>query len=190
MGAARIRAGDQRPVIRRGRVALWVAVLGFRHVEDIRTDTYLTHATEHAQAQASGKSGEYLDDLGFYQSRHQHNRIAVIDGGDDAYLYPETSSYFWEWDADASRLRYRDLRNSATSAGRQALYASGLVVVNHLISAIHAARTAGRASTPESATAVSGHATARGEAGPSRVQLALTVLPDGSGISLAARRRF
>ena len=174
-------------------VALWGAVLGSRYVEDIRRDNYLTYAAEHAQAQASGKSGEYLDDLGFYQSRHQHNRVAVIDGGEDAYLYPETASYFWEWDEDASRQRYRDLRNSSTSAGRQALYASGLVVVNHLISAIHAARTAGRSRTPESSTALSDravHSRSQVEARPSSVQLGLAVLPGGSGVGLFARRRF
>lgn len=164
-------------------VALWGVVLGWQHVEGLRRDTYYTYAAQHAQAQAKGKTGEYLDDLGFYQSRHQHNRLAVIDGGGDAYLYPETDSYFWEWDEDASRQRYRSLRNSATSAGRQALYATGLVVVNHLVSAIHAARTARRLNPQESS------ATA-GDPQSSRLELALTALPDGGGIGVSARRRF
>ena len=59
-------------------------------------------------------------------------------------LYPEGAGYFWEWDGEASRRRYRELRNSSENAGRQALYMTGLVVANHLISAIHAARSAGR----------------------------------------------
>ena len=55
------------------------------------------------------------------------------------------TDFFWEWDQDASRERYRQLRNASSHAGRQALYMTGLVVVNHLVSAVHAARMAGGA---------------------------------------------
>ena len=81
----------------------------------------------------------------------------------------------------------------ATSAGRNALYASGLVAVNHLISAIHAARIAGRLNSQEPSVASTAGATGtwgRGELRPSRVQLAVIVLPDGTGIGVQARRRF
>ena len=69
------------------------------------------------------------------------NSPATKDGP-EAELYPVEADFFWEWDRDESRLRYRELRNASQHAQRQALYVTGLVVVNHLVSAIHAARVA------------------------------------------------
>ena len=64
-------------------------------------------------------------------------------------VYPTGIDFFWEWDREASRERYRTLRNESESAKRQALYMTGLVVANHLVSAIHAARSAGRGAESE-----------------------------------------
>ena len=57
------------------------------------------------------------------------------------------------------------------SAKRQALYMTGLVVANHLVSAIHAARSAGR------------------ERGTDRLEQA-SLLPLRGGLMLALTRRF
>ena len=85
---------------------------------------------------------EYFDDLGFYASRLEHNQFARYEDGPDAELYPVDADFFWEWDRDESRQHYRELRNASQHAYRQALYVTGLVVVNHLVAAIHAARVA------------------------------------------------
>ena len=86
----------------------------------------------------------YFDDLGFYDSHLQHNRFARVEDGAEAELYPGTPEFSWEWDDRESRLRYRELRNGATRMERNALYLTGLVVVNHLVSAVHAGRAMGR----------------------------------------------
>ena len=70
----------------------------------------------------------------------QHNQFALYDDGPAAVLYADAPEFFWEWDAEESRMRYRQLRNASQTAKRQALFTTGLVVANHLISAIHAAR--------------------------------------------------
>ena len=121
--------------------ALWATYAGLRGAYGIRRDTFLTHAASHAGAQTSGKSDVYLDDLGFYASQHQHNQFARVDDGPLAELYADTPEFSWEWDADASRKRYRELRNSAQTMERNALYVTGLLVVNHLVAAVHAARS-------------------------------------------------
>lgn len=115
---------------------------GMTAVSSIREDNYRTYATEHAGATPQGKKGVYFDDLGFYMSQQQHDLFALVDDGPEAELYGLTSGNTWEWDEDDSRKRYRKLRNSAQSAERNALFATGLVVVNHLVAAVHAARTA------------------------------------------------
>ena len=159
---------------------LWSGFLGWRHVGGVRRDTYRTYAADHAGADGAGKSGEFFDDLGFYESRLQHNQFARVDEGADAYLYPATAEYFWEWDSEASRLRFRELRNAAQTARRNALYATGLVLANHLASAVHAARQArGAAVTDET-----------GAAPPRRwpVELAVTAWP--GRLEAAFVRRF
>ncbi|MFP6644211.1 MAG: hypothetical protein VCF24_11740 [Candidatus Latescibacterota bacterium] len=120
--------------------ALWAGHAGLSGVYNIRRDTYRTYATTHAGAHTSGKTRKYFDDLGFYASHHQHNQFASVDDGPRAELYPNTPEFSWEWDVDSSRERYRDLRNSADTMERNALYVTGLVVVNHLVAAVHAAR--------------------------------------------------
>lgn len=122
--------------------ALWSGFLGWQHVVGIRRDTYRTFAADRSGATTAGKGSGFFDDLGYYESRLQHNQFARVHEGADAHLYPDTPEFFWEWDDEAPRLRFRSLRNSAETAERNALYATGLVVANHLISAIHAARGA------------------------------------------------
>jgi hypothetical protein len=123
-------------------LAFWGGYLGFERLREVRRDQYRAFAAAHADARPQGKDGEYFDDLGFYQSRLEHNQFARYEDGPEAAIYPLGRDFFWEWDRQASRERYRQLRNATAGAGRQALFMTGLVAVNHLFAAIHAARTA------------------------------------------------
>ena len=123
-------------------LAFWGGYLGFERLREVRRDQYRAFAAAHADARPQGKDGEYFDDLGFYQSRLEHNQFARYEDGPEAAIYPLGRDFFWEWDRQASRERYRQLRNSPAGAGRQALFMTGLVAVNHLFAAIHAARMA------------------------------------------------
>ncbi len=126
-------------------LVLWGGYWGFEWLGQVRRDRYEAYAAERAQARPEGKRDEYFDDLGFYASRLQHNQFARYEDGPDAELYSVAADFFWEWDRDESRQHYRQLRNASQHAQRQALYMTGLVVVNHLVAAIHAARVASAA---------------------------------------------
>ena len=152
-------------------LAFWGGYWGFERLGDIRRSQYRTYAAEHAGARTGGKGGVYFEDLGFYQSRLEHNQFARYKDGPEAEIYPLGADFFWEWDQEASRERYRELRNSSASAGRQALFVTGLVVVNHLVSAVHAARLA--AGTDEVTT-----------------ELLPSFEPDANRVWLALVRRF
>ena len=152
---------------------LWLGYFGLQAVADIREENYLTYAAVHAGARPGGQAGEYFDDLGFYDSHNQHNLFAKVEDGPEAELYPGSPEFAWEWDAEASRLRYRELRNGATGMKRNALYLTGLVVVNHLVSAVHASRTVRPLPGEEIEAALS---------------LDWRLSPDGAAIGL--RRRF
>ena len=135
-------------------LGLWGSYFGLRRLEDVRATHFRAYAAEHARARPAGKNDAYFDDLGFYESRLQHNRFALYRDGPGAGLYPDSPEFFWEWDREESRRRYRKLRNSSETAARQALFATGLVAVNHLISAVHAARAATRESGEEAGPAL------------------------------------
>jgi hypothetical protein len=143
-GWGQYHAGQPRSaaVFAFAEAALWGGFFGLRQVADIRRDNFRSYASEHAGAVTRGKGDLFYDDLGFYQSVQQHNAFARRAEGPTAQLYAEGSDFFWEWDTDASRQRYRKLRNSSEASERGALFTTGLVVVNHLLSAVHAARVA------------------------------------------------
>ena len=143
-GQYQLDLGNSATRFAAAEVGLWAAYFGLEHVESIRSDTYRTYASSHSGAFTAGKGTRFFDDLGFYDSREQHNRLARIDDGPEAELYPATTGFSWEWDDRSSRERYRELRNSAANAGRQALFVGGLILANHLVSAIHAGRASQR----------------------------------------------
>lgn len=118
---------------------LWLGYLGLNRLADVRADRFHTQAAEYADARSRGKGRQFLDDLGFYDSRLQHNQFALREDGPSAEVYTTASD--WEWRKPEERERYRDMRNGSQLARRQALYATGMVVANHLLSAIHAARS-------------------------------------------------
>lgn len=126
--------------------SLWLGYLGLNRLADMRADRFHIQAAEYAGARSRGKERQFLDDLGFYDSRLQHNQFALREDGPSAEVYTALSD--WEWRSAEARERYRDMRNGSQLARRQALYATGMVVANHLLSAIHAARSL----TPDAAT--------------------------------------
>jgi hypothetical protein len=123
-------------------LVLWGGYLAFEWLGQVREKQFRAYAAEHAGARGQGK--EFFDDLGFYQSRLQHDQFALYEDGPEAQVYSLEREFSWEWDSDQSRQRYRKLRNSSQSARRQAVYLTGLVVVNHLAAAVHAGRSAGK----------------------------------------------
>lgn len=139
-------------------LSLWGGHLGMRHLAAVREEEYRSYAAAYAGARMAGKGRTFCDDLGFYSSVQEHNQHAAYYDGPTAALYPMTPEFFWEWDTDAARLEYRRLRNSSRGADRQALYVAGVAVLNHVLAAVHAARTASAAGdasrTPAAAPAL------------------------------------
>lgn len=139
-------AGDHRSAawFLGAEVALWSGYWGLQRLAEVREDRFQTYAAVHAGARTAGRSDGFYDDLGFYDSVLQHNQYAAYQDGPAAELYEMTPEDFWEWDDPGSRTHYRDLRNRSERTRRQALYLAGVTVVNHVFSAVHAARTCGK----------------------------------------------
>ena len=145
-GAGQYYAGERKAAqsFLCAELGIWTSFAGFRKYAAMRENDYRVFARTHAGASVRGKDETFLEDLGFYTDVYEHNRFARWKEGPEGRIYPETEGWVWEWDSESSRRRYRRLRESGISADRRSLYMVGTAVLNRIVSAIHAARSARR----------------------------------------------
>ena len=119
---------------------LLLAALGFRTMRGIYEDDYRSFAASVAGANVAGKGRQYFADLAFYETRLQHNQVALAYDQPNPALYPVEDD--WQWPTTADRLRYRQRFNDAKTMDQRVGYVLFAVSINHLASAIDAARQA------------------------------------------------
>jgi len=121
---------------------LWGLLLGLRTFEAWREDDCCGFAKVHAHTDAGGQSDHFLVSLESYASAWEYNRFAQATYGPDAVLYE--GHLAWEWDSDAARAEFVDLRRSSWQAHTRATYVLGGLLFHRIVSAIHAARMVGK----------------------------------------------
>ena len=121
---------------------LWLGYAGFREYGSWRENDYRVFASVRAGVDPEGKDAEFFDDVGFYDSVFERNRVTCWQEGPEASLFAEGSQPSWAWDSEASRLTFRSLRSSSLTARERSLYMVGGLILNHVMSAIQAARSA------------------------------------------------
>ena len=120
--------------------ALWLTYVGFVLQSDwLRNDARL-FARERAGADFSGKDDKFDVDVGNYESTAAYNE-AKLRGRDFDVLYDQ-AQYSWQWQLESDRLRFRDLRIRSQEASRMSEFVVGALVVNRIISAFSAWRSA------------------------------------------------
>lgn len=127
---------------------LWGVFAAFRTHQGWREADYVAHATLHAGTDPSGRSDQYLEDLGEYASAAQYNEYAAGIEGPSAVLYGGEAD--WEWDSEAPRQQYKGLRRSAWLAHTRTTYVIGGLALGRIVSAIHAARSVETKGQPKS----------------------------------------
>ncbi len=132
----------------------WLSVGGMRRYESIYTDDYRALAASVAGANVDGQPRTYFDDLAFYETRTLHNQVARVDEQPEPDLYGVEDD--WQWPTTADRQRFRDVYNDAKMMDRNVSYALLAVTLNHIASAIDAAKLASRARRGTSARNGSG----------------------------------
>lgn len=140
---------------------IWTAFVAFRVQESMRTDTYLRTAQLAAGIDLRDDDDEFRRIVGAYASSDEYNLLVVSRDAANQYLsdpdnpdmvgyraYIEAHSLkgdqSWRWVDQQSFLKYGDQRQFAQKAGLRANTALGLAIANRLVSALHAARLAGR----------------------------------------------
>ncbi|MFQ5797534.1 MAG: hypothetical protein ACE5H0_02450 [Bacteroidota bacterium] len=119
--------------------ALWITYAGFRMYGGLVRNDAHDFAKVHAQIDAVGKSGQFYVDIGNFRDVFEYNEKQLRDR-EIQKLYDPNGGFFWRWDDDRSRVRYRDLRVSSDVVFNNSRFVIAAVIVNHLVSALNAAR--------------------------------------------------
>jgi len=117
--------------------SLWAGFVAFRIYGNWRAEDYRLFAATHAGVKIEGKSKEYWTDLSNYRDIYEYNeekrRFRAYEE-----VYPITEDYFWRWDSEDSRRTFDRLWHSSERAYRNATLTIGIILLNHVISAIDA----------------------------------------------------
>ena len=103
-------------------------------------DDARSFAVTHAGVSTAGKDDQFFVDIGNYGNLDEYNAQKLRDRAPDKVY--DAGSYFWQWDADANRSSYRDLRISHDRVFNNSRFVVAAIIVNHLVSALNAARLA------------------------------------------------
>jgi len=151
--------------------------VGFRLYSDWKKEDYQLYATAHAGVDPSGKSVNYYEDVSLYMSMEDYNRQQLLDFREEAELY--SGSDFWEWDEDRSRQEFDSLLRSSSNARDNAVIMTGLGLLNHLLSAVDAARTARSYNSRQASVPV-----------PVKVTFDVRPVPGSSLVMVGLEKRF
>ena len=145
---------------------IWGSYIAFRVQEAQRTDSYLRTARLSAGIDLSQQDDEFRRIVGAFASSEEYNLLVVSRDAANIYLsdpdpakqdlagyraYIEQHSLkgdmAWQWSDQTAFDRYGNQRKGAQKAGLRSNTALALAVANRLVSALHAARAAGRMHT-------------------------------------------
>lgn len=141
-GQLAIDAPKRAAVFAAAEGALLAGAAGTAIMGNIYRDDYRALAAAVAGANLAGKGDGYFSDLAFYETRAHHNQAALIYDQPDPTLYaPEDD---WQWPSTDDRMTYRRYWNRSRAMGQRLDYVLFAVSLNHLASAVDAAKQASR----------------------------------------------
>jgi len=165
-GQATLGARRSGAVFLIAEAGIWGAFTAFRVQEHLRTDTYERTARLFASVDLEGRDEEFRRIVGSFASSEEYNQLVVTRIAANLYLSdpadPRMADYLayieqhslrgadaWDWTDFESFRRYGSQRKDAQRAALRSNTAFGLAIANRLLSALHAARLAGKTRPPE-----------------------------------------
>jgi TM2 domain-containing membrane protein YozV len=118
---------------------LWLTYVSFRQYGSWLRDDARRFASVHSGAAIEGKNDQFFVDVGNFNDTYEYNDKKLIDRSPER-LYDVNAGYYWKWDSDASRSEFRALRVSSERVLNNSKFIIGAVIVNHIFSAVNAAR--------------------------------------------------
>jgi TM2 domain-containing membrane protein YozV len=121
--------------------ALVVALVSFDRYANWLKDDSRQFAAAHAHTTIDGKDDQFFSDIGDYQTVYDYNE-AVLRDRQPQKVYNPGSGFYWSWDSPVIREQYRSIRVSSDDRFNDTRFIVAAIAVNHLVSAINAARLA------------------------------------------------
>ncbi len=118
---------------------LWLTYFSFLQYGAWIRDDSRQFAAAHAGVTVAGKSDQYFVDIGNYSDTYEYNDYELIQRAPNK-VYDVNAGYFWKWDSDESKKEFRAMRVSSERVFNNAKFVIGAVMINHIISAVNAAR--------------------------------------------------
>jgi hypothetical protein len=126
-------------------LVFWSGIYGVKTYGTWLENDYKAFAVLHAGINPSGKNHDFYVDLGNYDNQDEYNQAQQISRNYDVLYLGE--EYYWDWDSSANRNAFENLRIQADTFKNSAIFFAGAILVNHIVSAIEAARQAKRITT-------------------------------------------
>lgn len=121
--------------------ALWLTYGAFTVHGNSQQDDARTYAISRAGIDPSGKDDQFYVDIGNFLTTEEYNDKQLRDRQPDI-LYSRAEGEGWTWESDAARGAYKDERLSSETTYNNRKFVVAAIVVNHIASAINAARAA------------------------------------------------
>ena len=119
---------------------LWLSYTGFRlHAQWLQQDAQ-AFAKQHAGADFLNKDDQYAVNIGNFMTTDEYNQAKLRNREND--LVYVSDPYRWQWDSDANRGVFKDLRIRSSETKNNSNFIIAAIVVNHLFSAFSAGRKA------------------------------------------------
>ncbi len=119
---------------------LWLAYSGVRSHSNRLLDDAKTFGAIHSGADFNNKDDEYLVNVGNYNSIEEFNDARSRGRYYLDVYQPSQAGYEWNWDNEANRLKFKDLRIKSSETKRNSKFIVGAIVVNHILSAFSAGK--------------------------------------------------
>ncbi len=132
-------------------LALWGGYFYNTAMKDASRNDYFSHAALHAGINPEGRGTSYLNAIGAYDSSYEYNQRR-LQMSFNPVLYAGALS--WEWDSPESRIRFKSLRERELDYENNVKFCIAGVVLNHFLSALHAAKHVRDMDHPQSAVSV------------------------------------
>jgi hypothetical protein len=120
---------------------LWLTFTSFELYGHWVQDDARSFAANHASASIEGKDDQFFVNIGNFDNVYQYNEKKLRDR-DLGGVYDLNGSFYWQWDSDASRARFKDLRVKSDNIFNNVRFVVAGIILNHVASAINAARIA------------------------------------------------
>ncbi len=134
-GERRLGEKTRGTIFTSAEAVLWLGYIGLTAYSNWREQDFKSFAARYANVEPSGKPGQFWVDIGSFDNVRTFNETRLRDRRKDRVYY-DTQAYWWDWPSYEIRVKYDKMRIQSRAASRDATFALGAVLVNHLLSAL------------------------------------------------------